>query len=200
MKRTKCTAILMVMLASSAPAIKAQVLKLFTGPDLTSQYCGGVPDCFISDPLYLTGINNQGQLTGYWFTENGIHRVQSVIVNAASSASADLPSPNSMRAGFMWASKINEAGQVVGFVNVEYRDRLNRTTAEAWIPELIVAEAKRSTGVGKRLLAEAERVSRERGCWGIALESATWREDAHRFYEREGWNHAAKAFVKGLSD
>ena len=94
----------------------------------------------------------------------------------------------------------DEAGEVVGFVNVEYRDRLNRTTAEAWIPELIVAEAKRSTGVGKRLLAEAERVSRERGCWGIALESATWREDAHRFYEREGWNHAAKAFVKGLAD
>ncbi len=114
MKRTKCTAILIIMLASSAPAIKAQVLKLFIGPDLTSQYCGGVPDCFISDPLYLTGINNQGQLTGYWFTENSIHRVQSVIVNAATSASADLPSPNSMRAGFMWASKINEAGQVVG--------------------------------------------------------------------------------------
>ena len=91
-----------------------------------------------------------------------------------------------------------EEGQILGFVNVEYRERLNRTTTEAWVPELVVAEAMRSAGVGKRLLAEAERVAREHGCWGIALESATWRRDAHRFYEREGWEHAAKAFIKGL--
>ena len=91
-----------------------------------------------------------------------------------------------------------EEGQILGFVNVEYRERLNRTTTEAWVPELVVAEAKRSAGVGKRLLAEAERVAREHGCWGIALESATWRRDAHRFYEREGWEDAAKAFIKGL--
>jgi GNAT superfamily N-acetyltransferase len=90
----------------------------------------------------------------------------------------------------------DQDGHVVGFVNVEYRDRLNRTTPEAWIPELVVDEEKRSAGVGKRLLAETERVARERGCWGLALESATWRKDAHRFYEREGWEHAAKAFIK----
>ena len=92
-----------------------------------------------------------------------------------------------------------EGGRVVGFVNVEYRDRLNRTAPEAWVPELVVAEAKRSAGIGKGLLAEAETAARERGCWGIALESATWREDAHRFYEREGWEHAAKAFIKGFA-
>ena len=91
-----------------------------------------------------------------------------------------------------------EEGEIAGFVNVEYRDRLNRTTAEAWVAELIVAEEKRSAGVGKQLLAETERVARERGCWGISLESATWRKDAHRFYEREGWEDAAKAFIKGL--
>jgi GNAT superfamily N-acetyltransferase len=86
--------------------------------------------------------------------------------------------------------------RILGFVNVEYRERLNHESPQAWIPELIVGEHARSGGIGKELLGRAESAARARGCWGIALESATWREDAHRFYEREGWDHVAKAFSK----
>lgn len=88
------------------------------------------------------------------------------------------------------------SNDIVGFVNVEYRARLNRDRLEAWIPELVVAESARGTGIGTKLLARAEEAALQRGCWGISLESATWRVDAHRFYEREGWADEAKAFFK----
>jgi len=88
--------------------------------------------------------------------------------------------------------------QILGFVNVEYRARLNHDRPQGWIGELIVAEKARSVGIGKDLLARAEAAARARGCWGLALESATWRQEAHRFYEREGWDYLAKAFIKDL--
>lgn len=87
-------------------------------------------------------------------------------------------------------------GKVVGFVNVEYRQRLNYPSSQGWIAELIVDEGRRSAGVGKALLQEAEALARSAGCWGVALESANWRGDAHRFYEREGWNQTALAFTR----
>ncbi len=91
-------------------------------------------------------------------------------------------------------------GRVVGFVNVEFRERLNFTTPEAWIPELIVAEAARSKGAGAALLERCDQAARERDCWSLTVESANWRERAHAFYERNGLSDVAKAFVKLLKD
>ncbi|MGH2723402.1 MAG: GNAT family N-acetyltransferase [Actinomycetota bacterium] len=90
-------------------------------------------------------------------------------------------------------------GRVVGFVDIEYRTRLNFDRPQAWIPDLVVAEADRSRGVGRALLCRAEELARERGCWGISLESATWRTRAHAFYLREGWTDAGKGFTKSLT-
>lgn len=91
-------------------------------------------------------------------------------------------------------------GRVVGFVDLEFRTRLNFSTPQAWIPDLIVSEAERSRGAGASLLAAAEELARERGCWGISLESATWRTRAHAFYLREGWKDTGKAFTKVFGD
>ena len=91
-------------------------------------------------------------------------------------------------------------GRVVGFVNVEFRDRLNFLTPEAWIPELIVGEDARSKGAGGALLGRCEAAARERNCWSLALESANWRERAHAFYLRDGFEDLAHAFVKVLAD
>lgn len=91
-------------------------------------------------------------------------------------------------------------GEVVGFVDVEFRQRLNFATPQAWIPDLIVSEGARGQGAGAALLSRAEDLSRDRGCWGITLESATWRTDAHRFYEREDWQNTAHSFSKPLTD
>lgn len=93
-----------------------------------------------------------------------------------------------------------DGGRVVGFCDLEFRPRLNFAEPQAWIPDLVVAEDARSKGAGGALIRRAEEISRGRGAWGMSLESATWRERAHTFYEREGWSFTGKAFTKPLSD
>jgi GNAT superfamily N-acetyltransferase len=88
------------------------------------------------------------------------------------------------------------AGSVVGFVDLEFRQRLDYLSPQAWIPDLIVTESARSLGVGAALLRRAEETARERGCWGITLESAHWRTRAHAFYLREGWQDLGRSFSK----
>ena len=90
-------------------------------------------------------------------------------------------------------------GEVVGFLDLELRQRLNYETPQAWVPDLVVAESHRSRGHGSALLARAVELAREQGCWSITLESANRRTDAHRFYLREGWTDAAKSFGKLLA-
>ena len=92
----------------------------------------------------------------------------------------------------------DEAGLVVGFCSLHFRDRLNYSTPEAWVPDLIVTESARRRGAGRALLAEAERQARERGCWLLSLESAHHRTEAHAFYRAFGMTDAAKAFTKLL--
>jgi len=94
---------------------------------------------------------------------------------------------------------LDDAGDVIGFVDMEYRVRLNFTTPQAWIPDLIVSEAARSRGAGSALLARCEELARARNCWSLSLESANWRDRAHAFYLREGLEDLAKSFSKGLS-
>jgi GNAT superfamily N-acetyltransferase len=53
-------------------------------------------------------------------------------------------------------------GRVVGFVDMEYRVRLNFTTRQAWIPDLVVTEDGRSRGVGAALLSRCLELARER--------------------------------------
>ena len=92
-----------------------------------------------------------------------------------------------------------DEGDVIGFVDLEFRVRLNFRAPQAWIPDLIVAERSRSRGAGTALLAAAEERARERGCFALSLESATWRERAHAFYLREGMKHTSASFAKLLS-
>lgn len=92
------------------------------------------------------------------------------------------------------------SGCVVGFVNMEFRMRLHFRSEQAWIPDLVVAPGYRGAGIGAALLAEAERLAWERGCWGMALDSAHWRIDAHRFYTTQGWADTGRSLTKSLSD
>jgi GNAT superfamily N-acetyltransferase len=77
-------------------------------------------------------------------------------------------------------------GQAIGFMSLEFRERLNRTRLQAWIPDLIVTEAHRGTGAGKALLRRGFELARERGCGSVTLESGYQRLVAHRFYKAAG--------------
>jgi GNAT superfamily N-acetyltransferase len=89
---------------------------------------------------------------------------------------------------------------LIGFVDVEFRRRLNFLSPQAWVPDLIVAERARGRGVGRALLEAVEERSLERGCWGMSLESATWRVETHAFYERVGWSPTGRSFTRPLAD
>lgn len=89
-------------------------------------------------------------------------------------------------------------GEVVGFMSLEFRERLNRTTREAWIPDLIVTKRARATGAGKALLRHGIRLARERGCHSITLESGYARTVAHRFYRMQGLEERGLYFVMKL--
>ena len=92
----------------------------------------------------------------------------------------------------------NDAGEVVGFCALHFRNRLNHTTPQAWVPDLIVRDSLRGAGIGGALLEHAERRAIERGCWDLTLESAYHRREAHRFYEAFGMRDAGKYFHKLL--
>jgi GNAT superfamily N-acetyltransferase len=86
----------------------------------------------------------------------------------------------------------------LGFCSLHYRRRLNFTTPEAWVPDLIVAEEARGRGAGLALLEEAERRARARGCHRLTLESGHERDAAHRLYLRFGMEDAGTFFQKRL--
>ncbi len=77
-------------------------------------------------------------------------------------------------------------GQIVGFMSLEIRDRLNRTSPQGWIPDLIVTESARGTGAGKALLHRGIELCRERGCCQVTLESGYERTVAHQLYQAAG--------------
>lgn len=93
----------------------------------------------------------------------------------------------------------DDDGRVVGFANVLLVPRMNFAGPQAWIQDVVVAETDRGRGIGPALLARAEEVARDRGCWSIFLTSANWRTRSHSFYRREGWDQSGQAFSRSLT-
>lgn len=92
----------------------------------------------------------------------------------------------------------DDDGAVVGFCSLHFRERLNHASEQAWIPDLVVAPGARRRGVGRALLAEAERRARERGCHDLTLESSHHRSEAHALYEAVGMAAPGLFFGKRL--
>jgi GNAT superfamily N-acetyltransferase len=67
---------------------------------------------------------------------------------------------------------------------------------ELYCDDLVTDERQRSTGVGHALMQYMERICRERGCDTFALDSGCQRQQAHRFYFREGMTILAFHFSK----
>lgn len=89
-------------------------------------------------------------------------------------------------------------GRPIGFLSLEFRHRLNRTSLQAWIPDLIVTAKARGLGAGRALLNRAFELARERGCWSITLESGSERLEAHQLYTSAGMEDRGKYFLKVL--
>jgi GNAT superfamily N-acetyltransferase len=77
-------------------------------------------------------------------------------------------------------------GDLLGFCTAYLELDSVRFGLRCWVEDLAVSPQHRSAGIGKRLLDAAKDWARERGATHLELDSGIAREDAHRFYEREG--------------
>lgn len=68
-----------------------------------------------------------------------------------------------------------------------------------YVDDLVTASAARSTGIGGAMLEELASRGRTLGCALLDLDSGISREDAHRFYIREGLVANAMHFMLPLS-
>lgn len=77
---------------------------------------------------------------------------------------------------------------------------LHVATSWGLISALVVDESVRGAGIGAALLAVAEAICQARGVTQVELSSSMHRLDAHRFYERAGYEERRKRLVKRLGD
>ena len=64
------------------------------------------------------------------------------------------------------------------------------------VDDLVTTESCRSRGVGSFLLAALMERAKESGCAVLDLDSGSQRVEAHRFYEREGFEKTAFHFAQ----
>ena len=98
----------------------------------------------------------------------------------------------------LFVAESKEAG-LVGWLHVSVEQQIEENL-RAEVNGLIVADGQRSLGAGAQLLAAAEQWSRKRRCTAMSVRSNVIRERAHKFYERNGYEHykTQKAFRKPL--
>ncbi len=91
-----------------------------------------------------------------------------------------------------------EGGRVVGLTVFRVIEK-TFTGRELYCDDLVTDAGERSKGAGRAMIAYMERVGRARGCDVLALDSGTQRQQAHKFYFREGLVVGAFHFSKRLS-
>jgi GNAT superfamily N-acetyltransferase len=85
-------------------------------------------------------------------------------------------------------------GRVVGLLHVFARPAIENPR-EAVVQAIVVDLARRRSGIGKALMAEAERWGREHECCLVMLSSNVARTPAHAFYAALGYHIAATSYV-----
>ncbi len=92
---------------------------------------------------------------------------------------------------------IEDEGEIVAVAG--FRLGLNLAWGRfLYVDDLVTLSSKRSSGYGKRLLSWLHDYAVEHGCEQLHLDSGMQREEAHRFYLREGMSKASYHFVDSL--
>lgn len=85
--------------------------------------------------------------------------------------------------------------KIVGVVILNLLTRVNRTTSELYIPELIVQEDYRNMGIGEKLITKCIEYAKKNNCYRLRLESGTDRKESHKFYKKIGFKQSALTFT-----
>jgi len=88
--------------------------------------------------------------------------------------------------------------KIIGFGTLMIRDCLWLQGDVGYICDLVVEQDRRGSGVGTALVERAVQIARQRGCRRVELDSGFHRTEAHRFYEKRGFEKRAFLFSKIL--
>jgi GNAT superfamily N-acetyltransferase len=90
--------------------------------------------------------------------------------------------------------------EVVAVLSLHFIPQLAVAGDFARISYFAVKDSARSHGIGQQLEAHITGLARERNCDRIEVHCHTRRTDAHRFYERQGYEESPKYFIKLLHE
>ena len=88
--------------------------------------------------------------------------------------------------------------QVLGFISFIVHRYMHHDRDTGEIIELVVSPECRGQRIGHQLIQEIERIARERNLEQIELSTSTYRKDAHRFYENQGYLKDHYNYTKDL--
>jgi (aminoalkyl)phosphonate N-acetyltransferase len=89
-------------------------------------------------------------------------------------------------------------GKALGFLSLHIQNLLHHGGKIGEIQELYVDEHARGLGIGKQLTDKIKTIATERNVIQVEVTSRLARQDAHRFYEREGFAFTHKKFLYKL--
>jgi ribosomal protein S18 acetylase RimI-like enzyme len=95
---------------------------------------------------------------------------------------------------------VAERRKIVAVLTTSKMTVLHRPRPVGRISMLIVDEGYRGTGIGRAIVAEAEKRLTEAGCGLIEVTSNRRLQQAHRFYERLGFERTSYRFARRLRD
>jgi GNAT superfamily N-acetyltransferase len=89
--------------------------------------------------------------------------------------------------------------EVVAFLSLHFIPQIALPGDFARISYFAVKDSARSHGIGRQVETYITGLARERNCDRIEVHCHSRRTDAHRFYERQGYEESPKYFIKRLN-
>lgn len=89
-------------------------------------------------------------------------------------------------------------GAVIGCLSTSVMRVLHRPAPVGRISMMVVDEALRSRGIGLKMVRAAEEALAAQGCTMVEVTSHVRRTEAHRFYERLGYERTSVRLAKEL--
>ncbi|CAH0322001.1 Aminoalkylphosphonate N-acetyltransferase [Rahnella aquatilis] len=89
-------------------------------------------------------------------------------------------------------------GQAVGFISLHFIPQIALAGEFCRISYLCVSDHARGSGIGQKLLDEAERLAADRGSDRMEVQRHTRRVRAHTFYARAQYEESPKYLLKKL--
>ena len=90
-----------------------------------------------------------------------------------------------------------ERGELVSYAGVAVQTNLYHKR-HLYIFDLVTQKAFRSRGYGKMMMEYLCDYAKTAACENLVLSSGLQREEAHRFYEKEGFDKKSYLFVKAI--